>query len=164
METRYVIEVKNHLNNMTKNAYIDHKEGSIGFEARGSVALRIQSTLPISVSHKEKDYIVDSIKNGFYRELEDGARSLPEVITRLGGMTLPKRQVDFSVKIYRVKSDHGISDISVDMIESFSVTGIEGKGKANRHKTQFQITDTVNSVDLIGSEFKCVVPNVPKVA
>lgn len=139
METRYVVEVTNHINKTVKNAYIDHKEGSIGYEARGCAALRKQSTIPVSVNKKELDYILKSLKNGFYRERSDGSRALPEVLTRFGGMVLPTRKVNITVRVFEVSSGASIQDVSVREIESFIIKGTEGKGKANRHETFYNV-------------------------
>lgn len=152
MQTKYVIEVKNNQTGVTKNAYVDRMEGHLGTQTFGQAALRIQDTFPVSNTEAEKDYILKSLKEGSYREREDGARSLPEVISNFGGMTLPARSVDFTVQVFEVKSNASVSDLTISRIDHFGIKGEEGKGLQNRDKTHYEIISLVGVGNTLGFE------------
>lgn len=134
----YVIEVHNNLNQSLRSVYIDHT-GDVGEHAVGTPSLRNPQVLTPTLSEKEKKYVIDSLHNAPYREMQCGARALPEIISRFGGMVLPTRQVNFTVKIYRLTCSGSVVNIKAQFIDSFEVKGLEGKGKHNRHLTKYVI-------------------------
>lgn len=138
---RYAIEIVNQINDTIKCAFIDHQMGAKGYSSQSLVACRQFDVLPTLINEQDKAFILDRIKNSNYRILPDGSRLLPEVISSLGGLTLPARQVDFIVRVYDVTSIKGnLRTVNFLLLEEFHVKGIEGKGNGFRHLTNYSIT------------------------
>lgn len=137
-ENYYVIEVIQNNTNTRKTVYID-RFGLFGENSQGTPALRKSHPLPTILTEQEKDYVISTIQNAKYREMEDGRKCLPEIITRFGGMDLKNKEVDFTLNIYSVNYTYSVIDISFIYVESYKVKGVEGLGKHNRYKTIFNV-------------------------
>lgn len=136
----YFIKCHNLITKETKDVFID-RFGILSDDVmgKGTPALRLESVFPIPLTESDKDNVVNSIKNAKYREMPDGRRCLPEIITRFGGMNLRDKEVNFKISIYTIERTKEITDTRLVFTEEFAVFGTEGKGKLGRNDTQFKI-------------------------
>lgn len=140
VDTRYVLEVTNHLNGTLKTVFLDRTKvyNENGF---GIPALQLIRTFPITLTEEEKDYVLQCLHKAPYREMEDGRKALPEIITRFGGMILPTRMVKFEVKVFKVTSNGSITTTEIEYLQKFVIEGREGSGVHNRHLTNYSIKE-----------------------
>jgi len=145
--TRYAIEVKNNLNNTNKAVCLDRGPKESSAFLRGTPALRIISGMPEMLDEEQKNFVLNSLKQARCRELNDGRKALPEIITRFGAMVLPTRKVDFELTVHEVTFEEGkFQTTQFTPVEHFRILGEEGKGRVDRVNTRFHVVKASEQV------------------
>lgn len=146
----YVIEVTNHLTKTKKCVRMEHGP-TLGIHSIGRPVLCEIGLFPNCITHDALVLTLDSLKNAPYREMQDGRKTLPEIITRFGSMVLPTRKVHFTVNIYEVITRGSVINTSIRYLEGFSIAGNEGSGKHNRELTNYVVSypETIEPITCI---------------